>query len=169
MKEEQMFIAVSDLTAFAKFSSSITELELFAIVSDYYEYAGGIIESAGGEIIKYMGDSFLFVFPQDRSDAAAEAILELKQSGDAWMSNRGMPCRHIVKLHFGKVVLGYIGTKDRKKKDIYGEAVNKVFLLDSKGIALSAECFRKLSSDMRKHFKKHTPPISYLPIEAHHH
>jgi hypothetical protein len=41
-------------------------------------------------------------------------------------------------------------------------------MLDSTGVALSVEAFRKLSPDMRRRFKKHTPPITYIRTEDPH-
>jgi hypothetical protein len=38
-------------------------------------------------------------------------------------------------------------------------------MLDAPGVALSGEAFRKLGPEMRKRFKKHTPPITYIRVE----
>jgi hypothetical protein len=46
-----------------------------------------------------------------------------------------------------------------------GNEVNNCAIMKSNGFALSAEVFRKLNSETRKYFKKHTPPITYIPIE----
>lgn len=49
-----------------------------------------------------------------------------------------------------------------------GRSVNAAALLDSTGVALSVEAFRKLGPELRKRFKKHTPTITYIRAEDPH-
>jgi hypothetical protein len=35
-------------------------------------------------------------------------------------------------------------------------------------MALSPQAFRKLEPETRKLFKKHTPPVTYIPVEERH-
>jgi hypothetical protein len=37
------------------------------------------------------------------------------------------------------------------------------FRLQAKTVSLSAEAFRALSPELRRSFKKHTPPVVYIP------
>jgi hypothetical protein len=39
-----------------------------------------------------------------------------------------------------------------------------MFLLKTQGFAITPEVFRKLTPETRKLFKKHTPPVTYIPI-----
>jgi hypothetical protein len=59
--------------------------------------------------------------------------------------------------------LGPLGTRDDKKTDVLGSTVNTLFLLKVSGFALTPEAFRKLTPETRKLFKKHTPPVFYIP------
>jgi hypothetical protein len=43
--------------------------------------------------------------------------------------------------------------------------VNTTALLDSSGVTLSVAAFRKLSPPLRRRFKKHTPPVTYIRAE----
>jgi len=49
---------------------------------------------------------------------------------------------------------------DDKRFDVFGHAVNIAALLTSDGLALTPQTCR--------HFKKHTPPISYISVEDRH-
>ena len=62
-------------------------------------------------------------------------LVELKDSGDKWLQNRGINCRHIIKAYYGPVIYGKIGTKNNKRVDIFGETVNAAALLKSNGLA----------------------------------
>ena len=163
-----LVVAFSDLTGFARFSNNIETEDLFNFMSEYYELTGQIIEQTGGIIIKFIGDAILIAYNGESSDNAALGLMDLKESGDKWLQNRGINCRHIIKAHHGSVVCGKIGTKEDKRVDIFGETVNAAALLKSNGFAMTPQLFRKLNSKTRKLFKKHTPPITYIPIEERH-
>jgi len=129
---------------------------------------GDIVESAGGRVIKFIGDAGLVVFPEEKVDAGVLALRELQQRGDQWFADRDSPCRHVVKAHLGPAACGMVGTRTEKRFDVFGATVNTAALLKSRGFAMTPQVFRKLSPDTRKLFKKHTPPVTYIPAEESH-
>jgi len=54
-------------------------------------------------------------------------------------------CRHTIKAHFGQVCCGAIGTRDDKRFDVFGPAVNTAALLPSTGLALTPQVFRRFA------------------------
>ena len=84
------------------------------------------------------------------------------------MAGRGVACRQHIRIHFGPMCSGLLGTRDDKRLDIIGSTVNTMFMLKSTGFAMTPEAFRKLGPETRKLFKKHTPPVVYIPIEQPH-
>ena len=68
-------------------------------------------------------------------------------------------------LHFGTAVAGPFGSAGNKRHDVIGKVVNTAALLDSSGVTLSVAAFRKLSPPLRRRFKKHTPPVTYIRTE----
>jgi class 3 adenylate cyclase len=163
-----LVVALSDLTSFARFSNNIKTENLFNFMSEYYELAGDIIEKSGGIVIKFIYDSILIAYDGECSDKAVLGLIKLKESCDKWLQDRDINSRHIIKAHFGSVVCGKIGTKDDKRLDIFGETVNTAELLKSNGFAITPQLFRTLNGKTRKLFKKHTPPITYIPIGERH-
>ena len=166
--EANLLVVFSDLTEFGRMARSHSNREIFSFLSEYYEFAGRSITGGGGEIIKFMGDSILFVFPEDRVDSGVLALKDLKTTGDTWMKKRGLRCRHVIKAHFGPVVCGCVGFGKNERLDVFGDTVNTSALLKSNGLAMTPQVFRKLKPATRKHFKKHTPPITYIPVEERH-
>jgi hypothetical protein len=61
-----------------------------------------------------------------------------------------------------------LGTKNDKHYDVIGNNVNITASLKSNGFAITVQTFRKLNKETRKLFKKHTPPIIYIPVEEKH-
>lgn len=164
----EALVASSDLSNFARFARQLSEIDLFAMLSQYYELIGDIIGRANGRVIKFTGDANLLLFPSDSIDEGVLALLSLKEKGDEWLNRKNIPSRHHLKAHFGSVVCGEIGTRKDKRFDIFGSTVNTMFLQKTYGFSMTPQLFRKLSNDTRKHFKKHTPPVTYILIDEPH-
>ena len=159
-REAVVLVAFSDLTRFASFASGQPLDQLFSTLSDYYLRAGDIVEPAGGRIVKFIGDAILIVFPEDLVSTGVQALLRLREEGDAWLAEIGVPCRQTVKCHIGPVYCGPIGTRDRQQFDLFGETVNIAATLKSQGFAITPQVFRRLDARTRKLLKKQKPPIT---------
>jgi class 3 adenylate cyclase len=164
--ERELLIVFTDLTRFSAESRKLSDAELAEWVDELYEREARAVEAAGGRVLKFIGDGALIVFAPDKADAAAEALLNLKAEVDAWMTKEGRESRLTVKIHSGNCIAGPFGGATDKRFDVIGQEVNAAALLPSAGFSLSAAAFRKLSPAARKRFKKHTPPVVYIPLEG---
>ncbi len=118
----------------------------------------------GGRVIKFMGDTALMLFDESAVDTAVRSLLTVQTEGDRYLAGRNFPCRHRIRVHFGQIHFGPIGTRQDKRDDVLGPAVNTLFLLKGGNFVMTSEVFRKLEPATRKLFKKHTPPITYIPL-----
>jgi len=123
------------------------------------------IETAGGRIVKFIGDGALVVFDETAVDRGVHALLRLKESVDRFMAERGWDCRLTAKAHFGTAVAGPFGSAAAKRFDVIGKAVSVAAMLDATGVTLSVAAFRRLGPELRRRFRKHTPPVSYIRVE----
>jgi adenylate cyclase len=160
-----LLVVFVDLTRFVAQSERVGDLELADTIDAYYEQVGAAVQEAGGRVVKFVGDGVLVVFSEDNIDRGVEMLLTLKDSVDAYMVQRGWECRFTAKVHFGTAVAGSFGLVGDKHYDIIGKVVNTTAMLDSTGVTLSVEAFRKLSPALRKRFKKQTPPVTYIRTE----
>jgi class 3 adenylate cyclase len=164
----QALVACSDLTGYAKLAGKLSEEEIFQFLSDYYEFVGDTIAPSCGRVIKFMGDAALIIFPDVQTDPGIRSLLALQGQGDKFLSSRGISCRHHIRAHFGSIQHGELGTRTDKRLDIIGSTVNTMFLLKASEFAITPEAFRKLKPETRQLFKKHTPPITYIPLSLSH-
>jgi class 3 adenylate cyclase len=163
--EVPLLIAFLDLARFAAQSQRVEDAELANTLDAYYEHVGAAVQSAGGRVVKFVGDAALVVFPETAVDEGVATILALKESVDRLMTERGWECRLSAKVHFGAAIAGPFGVSGEKRFDIIGKAVNTAAMLDAPGVTLSVEAFRKLGRELRTRFKKHTPPVTYIRAE----
>ena len=167
-KQKKLLVAFCDLTNYAKISRKVDETEVFMYLSNLYEIIGEIIESSCGQIIKFIGDAVLITFEENDIDKGIVALKRLKTEIDSYNKKINFESQMIIKAHFGQVIAGIIGTKDKKLYDIFGNTVNIAATLPSNGYAISVEAFRQLKPETRKLFKKHTPPITYIGVDEKH-
>ncbi|MDB5553633.1 MAG: adenylate/guanylate cyclase protein [Rhizobium sp.] len=92
----------------------------------------------GGEILSFMGDGFLAVYPCDRhrepSEVATQAAMTAVREANARMAELNADrkqnglgeIRYGIGLHVGNVMYGNVGLKDRLTFSAFGGAVNEV-------------------------------------------
>jgi adenylate cyclase len=162
----ELLIVFIDLSTYTRDAHRTGDDARVAEVLDgYYERVADAAERAGGTLVKFMGDGALLVFPRERTDDAVAALFALKEDVDAWAAGVGWESRLVVKAHAGTVIAGPFGARNDKRFDVLGDEVNTTARLATRGLALSAQAFRWLSAPARKQFKKHTPPLLYIPVE----
>ena len=128
-------IWLSDLRGFTALSDRLPAEIVVEILNHYFDCQVSTIRAHGGEILKYMGDGLLAVFPiAERDDNAhhvcaqvLEAARESRASVAAMHYPVGETVEHFrfgVALHVGKVLYGNIGGGNRLDFTCIGPAVN---------------------------------------------
>jgi class 3 adenylate cyclase len=123
----------SDLAGFASISENMTPAELVAFMNEYLSAMTDVIESNGGYVDKYIGDSIVAVFgaPADDGDHASNAaraalgcrarLDELNRDSAAF---RGYKVAHRMGLNSGAALVGNIGSRRRFNYSVMSDAVN---------------------------------------------
>ena len=126
-------VLFSDLEGFTSISEKMTPAELVAFMNEYLSAMTEIIESRGGYIDKYIGDSIVAVFgaPADDSDHARNAahaalgcrarLDELNRGSATFQGNKVM---HRMGLNSGAALVGNIGSRRRFNYSVMSDAVN---------------------------------------------
>ncbi len=160
-----LLIGNYDVGGFAAYGRKHDPVEIFRLAQGLADLAGEIIKDTGGRIVKYIGDSGFFVYPEELADSGVNACFELRRRGEAYLRDFGLG-RLAVFLHFGEVVAGMFGAECfGKSPDVFGNEVNTMFLLHFEHpkptLVITPQVFRKLKPETRKSFHKFTPPIVY--------
>jgi adenylate cyclase len=121
----------SDLRGFTAMSSMSTPREVIDALNELFEYQVPAIEKRGGEVLKFIGDGLLAIFPCADLDATAaqcEAALEAADAVLAALDERNRTAvRRLeigVALHVGEIAYGNIGGASRLDFTAIGAAVN---------------------------------------------
>jgi adenylate cyclase len=119
----------SDIRGFTRMSETLAPAELVARLNAYYREVVGAIYAHNGEVLKFVGDAVLAIFPAQTcggAQAACEAALTAGQSARqrAWANAGGQALEDGVALHFGVAEYGHIGAPDRLDFTLIGREVN---------------------------------------------
>jgi adenylate cyclase len=128
-------IWLSDLRGFTALSDRLPAETVVEILNRYFDCQVSSIRSHGGEVLKFMGDGLLAVFPIDEyvgdvrqvCSRVLEAARESRASVDAMHFPIGEAVERFrfgVALHVGRILYGNIGGGNRLDFTCIGPAVN---------------------------------------------
>lgn len=132
----------SDLRGFTPLTETLPAPRLLDLLNSYFELVSAAVTPRGGEILRFMGDAMLIVFPAEAGGAlgsacraALDAALEsFERAGQLNSQRRLEGCPEIqfgVGLNAGKVIYGNIGAPERLDFSVIGPAVNRAARLES--------------------------------------
>jgi adenylate cyclase len=128
-------IWLSDLRGFTALSDRLPSETVVDILNQYFDCQVAAIRAHGGEVLKYMGDGLLAVFPIDEyvgdDQQVCSRVLEAAQQSRASVAELQYPIgdaierfRFGVALHVGRILYGNIGGGNRLDFTCIGPAVN---------------------------------------------
>lgn len=130
----------ADLRGFTELSEAAAPQEVVAALDSWFDRVAGAVHAFGGEVLKFIGDGVLAIFPIGERDAAAacDAALRAVAAARAGMDHldrsraaQGLPPLPFgTALHVGEMLWGNIGTADRLDFTAIGRAVNLVSRLE---------------------------------------
>lgn len=162
--KENLLVTFTDWQNFVGFSKNRSSTEMFSVLNEFYVLSDRHVSINGGLPIKYIGDSGLAVFSEQDANKGIMCMYDFKRKIDKWFRDNGFHCSLSVSCHFGEVTIGPMGAEGFERIDVIGQTVNVCATLAKRGFAISPQAFRCLSTENRKIFKKHTPPITYHPV-----
>ena len=132
----------SDLRDFTPLTETLPTAELLAMLNEYFETAAAAVSARGGEILRFVGDAMLVVFPADAErdearasraavDAALDAFARLAIVNSRRRNDGSPEIRFGVGLAAGEVAYGNVGAPDRLDFTVIGPAVNRAARLES--------------------------------------
>jgi class 3 adenylate cyclase len=133
----------TDLRDFTALSEATEPAAMISALDAWFERVAGAVHAFGGEVLKFIGDGVLAIFPITDPDAdapsrACEAALRAVAAARAGMAHldtarkaQGLPPLLFgAALHLGEMLWGNIGAADRLDFTAIGPAVNLVSRLE---------------------------------------
>jgi adenylate cyclase len=126
-----------DLRGFTAISDRVAPSKVVEILDVYFDCVAGVIAEHGGEVLKFIGDAILAIFPLEETagDACRSALAAAEQAlGALEQLNRERPSEPAlaigIALHVGEVMYGNIGSRERLDFTVISSSVNETSRLE---------------------------------------
>jgi adenylate cyclase len=130
----------SDVRSFTALSDRVPGEQVIAILDQVFDAQARAIAKHGGEILKFIGDGLLAIFPVEAPDQAARAatgaLMAASEASDSVhalgpRSPGEPPLKMVIALHYGSAIYGNIGAADRLDFTVIGPGVNLVSRIEA--------------------------------------
>lgn len=174
-EELRVVLWSSDLRGFTERSDRLPGDRMIWILNALFDVQAKAIDGHGGEILKFIGDGLLAIFPieddatADRAatnalEAAEEALAAVRRlNGEPSMADEP-PLEIVIALHVGTVVYGNIGAAGRLDFTVIGPAVNLVSRLETTAKTLNTPIV--LSDDFARAYRRPLISLGQYPLRG---
>ena len=154
-----------DLRDSTPLADSMSRSAFLDLLNQYFECVLGPVLERGGEVLRFIGDAALAIFPVGENpvnacekavEAAREAIARMQALNEA----RKPPLRFGIGLHLGTVLYGNIGTPTRIEFTVIGAAANEAARIES--LCKSLDTSLVVSEQVVRHL-----PGTWKPLGRH--
>jgi adenylate cyclase len=125
----------SDIRGYTRLSETLDPPDVFSLLNTYFQILSDLALDYGGEVLKFIGDAVLIIFPVDQkmnAQVACENAIHAAQNAfkqfELENRKRALEKQPLidsgVALHFGEVMYGNVGAVDRLDFTVTGPAVN---------------------------------------------
>jgi adenylate cyclase len=146
-------ILICDLRNFTTISGLWPRDNVIDLLNGYFDAMCDPIERNGGEILKFMGDGLLAIFPLSNKSACEDLLMAVRQAKQNMaklnaitkLEERRPKLGYGIGVHIGDVMYGNIGSRRRLDFTVIGPAVNIASRLEAltkkvkRKVLLSAE------------------------------
>jgi len=133
---------LSDLRNSTVLAANLPRQEYIDTLNGYFDITGGAVQAAGGEILDFIGDGLLAIFPIREShdsvgdscrralSAAHDALLRKDRHNEERRAAGLAPLEFGVGLHVGEVMYGNVGVPERLTFSAFGVVLHEVDRLE---------------------------------------
>ena len=164
----------SDMRDSTRWADELEPDDFLSLVNCYFECTAGAVIANGGEVLRFIGDAVLAIFPVKKTipddsrraagialEAALDAEARLEKLNQQRTSYGLQPVDFGLGLHIGKLTFGNIGVAERLEFSVVGPAANEVARLEAlckklKYRVLASEDFASLVDANWKSLGEHT-------------
>ncbi len=147
-----------DLRDSTPLADSMSRVEFLRLLNEFFECVLGPVLEPKGEVLRFIGDAALAIFPipegdvAERAGAARRAVQAAQAAIErmaAFNAKRERPLRFGIGLHLGHVLYGNIGTPTRIEFTVIGAAANEAARIE--GLCKTLDVPLVLSEPVARH------------------
>ncbi|WP_299727194.1 adenylate/guanylate cyclase domain-containing protein [uncultured Tateyamaria sp.] len=121
-------ILFSDIRGWTALNAARPPAETLDIANRYFEVISDAVDNNEGEILKFMGDGVLALFPGDGTDEgrqrACRQAMAAAHAAHGIAALAALPVSFGIGIHYGEVLYGNVGARARIDFTVLGKSVN---------------------------------------------
>jgi adenylate cyclase len=131
----------SDMRDSTRLADSLMAEDFLKTVNSYFECTAGAVLANGGEVLRFIGDAVLAIFPIRDGNPQSACALAMAAVRDANSRVQELNAQRVASnmealdyglgLHVGDVMFGNIGVPERLEFSVIGPAANEVARIES--------------------------------------
>lgn len=136
-EQREVCVMVLDIRNFTTFSEAKSPDEVVHYLNTLWGFMVRTVNEHHGIVNKFLGDGFLAVFgaplPHETNSAnAIHAARRILREVDEFAGTGRLPPTEVgIALHAGEVIVGNVGSADRKEYTVIGDVVNVAFRIEA--------------------------------------
>jgi class 3 adenylate cyclase len=144
LEVEELVFAITSVSAATAAGRAHDDLDMAAVLGEYYALVADGIRASEGRVVKVIGDGVLLVFPLGRAKDAVAALRDVQSSANALWAEVDPRCRVQIKVGSGRLATGAMGPPGAQRFDIYGTALNDLFKMPAGDFVITQELAARL-------------------------
>jgi uncharacterized protein (DUF427 family)/class 3 adenylate cyclase len=163
-----------DLRGSTPLAQSMSQEAFLGALNEFFDCMAGAVLEQGGQVLRFIGDAALAIFPVVDTDAhmaherALGAAIEAHRrigKVNAEREEKGLlPLDYGLALHIGDVIYGNIGTAERLEFTVIGDAANYAAHLESMCKTLHRNIL--VSADFARYFPERFESLGLHPLNG---
>jgi adenylate cyclase len=134
-------VLYADIRGFTTMSEKMDAREIVAMLREFFSNMSAVILDCNGTVDKYIGDCIMALFGapiqssqsvRDGLEAAIYMQRKMRETNETRLKRNSAPIQIGIGLHWGRAVVGNIGSGDRVQYTAIGDTVNVAARLTSK-------------------------------------
>ena len=159
-EERYLAIMFTDIENFTTISENMNPSDVAIELSEYFDKITSVIQRKNGTVDKYIGDAVLAFWgaPKDVDNPillAVETLVEIHQEINLFNKKRQKNNQEMFKtrisVHYGKTLVGNIGSQNRLNYTVIGDSVNTTARLEA--INKQYGTYNIISDEVYEHIK----------------
>jgi two-component system sensor histidine kinase ChiS len=119
----------------------------YAFLQAFYETLGDIVVEHHGELVKYLGDGVLCVFPAGLEQHAVASAIAMREAFAEMVRRWELPAdtELEVGIDVGEVAEGMFGHRTLRQRDVFGEVINQAARIGHhRGVAITERVYERV-------------------------
>ena len=157
--------------------------DFLGVLNQFFDCMAGAVLDHGGQVLRFIGDAALAIFPvagdgtapeqgsltpqrarENALAAAEDAAQRVAATNDQRRAKGRRPLKYGLALHPGQVTYGNIGTENRLEFTVIGDAANQAARIESMCKTLDRAVL--VSSEFARHFPDRFETLGRHPLRG---